>query len=142
MKHWTALLRTRPCGVKPRPALPNCHMSSELFWDNTQHWVLILYWCFGTFTWGSVLAWLPLGKQFNCASFDVTALLCSARYEFFWQACCGWCWLLLDQQSWHVCHNNYADLYADSIPVWLRLKINIQFKCVYCNYLDTRPILE
>jgi hypothetical protein len=35
-----------------------------------------------------------------------------------------------------------VDLYADSIPVQIRLKIKFQFKCIYCNYLDIRPILQ
>jgi len=49
MNHWNRLLWTGPCGVKPRPAGPNRYVSSVLFWDNTQHWVVILYWCFGTY---------------------------------------------------------------------------------------------
>jgi len=53
MKHQTAprqtgSLWTVPCGAKPRSASPNCHVQSPLFWDITQHWVVIPYQCFGT----------------------------------------------------------------------------------------------
>ena len=34
--------------VKPRPALPNHHVISPLFWDTVQHRAVICYWCFGT----------------------------------------------------------------------------------------------
>jgi hypothetical protein len=45
MKHQTVLCQTellgnRPCGVTPRPAVPNSHMTSPLFWDITQCWVV------------------------------------------------------------------------------------------------------
>jgi len=37
----TGSLWTGPCGAKPRPATPNFHVKSPLFWDITQHWVVI-----------------------------------------------------------------------------------------------------
>jgi len=44
MQHQTTSLWTRPCGTKPRPALPN-HVLSSLFWDIMQHKVEIHYQC-------------------------------------------------------------------------------------------------
>jgi len=49
--HQTALLWTGPCGAKPRPASPNCHGRSVLFWDITQCRVVIPYWCFRKSHW-------------------------------------------------------------------------------------------
>jgi len=43
--------QARPCWSKPRPALPNHHARSPLFWDITQHWVVIPYQHFGTTCW-------------------------------------------------------------------------------------------
>jgi hypothetical protein len=45
MRRWTILyqtesLGTKPCGVKPRPAVPNSHVTSLLFWDIKQCWVV------------------------------------------------------------------------------------------------------
>ena len=44
----TQLLSTRPCGAKPLPALPYCHVRYAFFQDITQHRVVIPYWRFGT----------------------------------------------------------------------------------------------
>ena len=47
----SGLLWTIPCRVKPRPALPNHHLRSALFWDITRHRVVIPYHCFWTIYW-------------------------------------------------------------------------------------------
>jgi hypothetical protein len=46
--HQTGLLWTRPCGVKPRPASPNCHVRSALLRVLTQCRFVFPYWRFGT----------------------------------------------------------------------------------------------
>jgi len=40
MHSQTELLLTRACTAKPRPASPNCHARSALFWDITQRRVV------------------------------------------------------------------------------------------------------
>jgi hypothetical protein len=47
----TRLLWTRPWQAKPRPASPSCLVRSPLFWDITQHRVIIPYWGFGKTYW-------------------------------------------------------------------------------------------
>ena len=39
--HQTGSLWTWPCGAQQRPASPNCHLRSPLFWDMPQHRVVI-----------------------------------------------------------------------------------------------------
>ena len=56
MKCQTGLCWTRWLwkGAKTRPASPNHHVRSALFWDITQHRVVIPYRCFGTTYWSRV----------------------------------------------------------------------------------------
>jgi len=56
MKHQTRPCQTRSlwtrlCGAKLRPALPNHHVKSLLYWDIMQCQMAVPFWCFRTTYW-------------------------------------------------------------------------------------------